>query len=574
MAIANVFFSGTRLNDSDTNTDWVNFNSTGGAAGRPAEAIYNYQGNAVVNKKVNTSAATKEGIAWSPGVGGVDMTSANLSLLFVKCFVADSFDLNTTYGAELGIGSDGSNFASYCVAGTDANNDKYNTWPIAGGYLITSINPNVDGWIEANTGTPDFTNMDYVPFGASFINGAAKAENVALDAIDVGVGLHITRGDGADPDCNFGDFINFDPETKANRYGVVVGTETNIISVGKLFIGNTTGSAATNFTDNDAIVTFPDGYHGSNSVGITCYLNNASDDINIGSLFISEGKDYLFEPSGYDVDTRGNLNIIGTSGTFDFTGQIRNFREINLNSVSTISGADIEAKCIVPNSASITGTIIKTSAPAANATLLTFPESSTSINGCDFIQTNAGHSMELAVTNGSYNFNNLTFSGYNTANNQTDSAILVTATTGTTTINLSGTTEPSVRTYGATVNFVSSVSVTITNLVANTEVRVYNSALPDTDPNYQIAGVEDVSRAVGDTSEENGTASGPDSNNRYSFNFSASQNVDLKVRFFNTSFVENSYWISNFVEQNSGTETTLSIQAAQRKDRVYNNPPN
>ena len=119
-----------------------------------------------------------------------------------------------------------------------------------------AIDPEAANWANAQnqSGTLNTASVVWYAVGAQFITGTAKAENVAMDAIDYGEGLLLTGGGGVDPDGTFNDFLEFDQNTKQNRYGVAYGS-TGFINVnGKLKIG--TASNAAIFTDNTAIVTF------------------------------------------------------------------------------------------------------------------------------------------------------------------------------------------------------------------------------------------------------------------------------------------------------------------------------
>jgi hypothetical protein len=458
MATATVAFNGTRLNDSDANTGWGNFVVTGGAPASEFPLAYQVTSGTTtgaVNKKI-TSSAARQGVDY---VGSsVDYTNSANRLLFVKILVADSFDLNTTWGVEIALGSaDTSNSHHYNIAGSGANLSVYSQYPPQGGYLITAIDPTIDEWAETadSGGAFDQTAVIWYALGAQFVNGTAKAENVAFDSIDYGTGLTITAGDGASTEGNFTDFVATDQDTKANRWGVVTGSGDAIRAHGVLTIGT---ASVTEFLDTTSVVTFPDGYHSAGLVGVAVGMAHASSIINIGALLIGEGT----AQSPVANDTRPDFVVTGTSGTFDLTSTIRNFRNITFTSICDVINADLECQLLTQASCNISASKIRTKAIASVACLQdpTFG-TTTDLFDCEFIQTGAGHAIELD-TGGSVTLTDITFTGYG-ADASSSAAIWVTAGTDLT-INIVGGTNPTIRnTGGATVTVVlNPVTLTIT----------------------------------------------------------------------------------------------------------------
>ena len=434
MAVAVVVFDGTRVNPSDANTNWGNWGSSGGSPA--AESPIAYQNALAVNKKINSSSLG--GIDYDPGAGALDMTAAVNMLWFVKTIVSDSFDLNTTYGVSIGMGSSNADFYQYNVAGSGSNNPAYTNYPVQGGYLITAIDPNIAAWRESTTGAPDLTAVDWFGVQADFIVGAAKAENLALDSIDVGTGLTITAGDGGSTEGSFLDFVAFDQDTSTNRYGVVTGKGDIVASHGLLTIGS---AAVTEFLDNTSIVLFPDGYHSRGLVGVSVDLSNASTIVHIGSLLIGEGTEQALS----EDDTRPDLVVTGTAGTLTLSGTLRNFRTVSFTSACTIDGADIEV-LVLGASGNIKNSTIRTRT-AANSAALSSPVFTvdTGVHDTEFVQAGAGHALGI-VSAGSYTLTNLTFTGYG-VDDAADSAITV-FTTGAVTLTIVGGTIPTFKTVG------------------------------------------------------------------------------------------------------------------------------
>jgi hypothetical protein len=472
MAAVTVSFNGTRLNDSDSSTNWGNFNVSGGAPSSEFPLAYQVTSGTTigaVNKKINSSTA-RQGVDYNHGTGQ-DMTTATKKLWFAKCYISDSFDLNTTWGVELAMGSgDTANDHRYNVAGSGANLSVYSQYPAQGGYLITSIDPEIAAWREAVNGTPDWTSVVWFAVGAQFVNGTAKAENVALDAIDIGKGLNLTGGDGVSTDGDFTSFVSTDQDVKANRWGVVTGSGDNVRAHGLLTIGeNTTPTAvATGFTDNTSVVAFPDGYHSRGTVGVEVNIGSATTVVDIGCLLIGEGT-----RNGVDAnDTRPDFTVSGTAGSFTMTGaQLRNFRDVTFTSVCSIQNCDISCFDLVQGSADIEGCTIRTTSLTNTATL-SDPTFATSqdLNNCEFVQEGAGHAIEI-TTPGTYDFQDLTFTGYggtpgtnSTPSSGAADAAVYNNSGGAVTININGSgNQPSVRNAASsttTVNQTVTVSVT------------------------------------------------------------------------------------------------------------------
>lgn len=528
MVAVTVSFDGaTRINDADANTNWANLG--GGGPSPAAEAQLKYQGNNAVNRKV-TATGGREGVAYDPGAGAVDMTAAANALFFAKGYVADFGDLNATYGCEVRIGSSSSDYYHYNVAGSGANRSVFSAYPAQGGYVLVAINPSISGWREGTQGTPSLTAVDYFGFAAQFINGAAKSENLAMDAIDVGRGLILENGSGGDADGTFVDFILNDQDNISNRWGVVSGVDPIVECRGLLTIGSST---ETDFSDTTSIVLFLDGYHGPGDEGVLVDLSNASSVIVIGAQLIGLG-------SSTTSDTRPDYTVSGTSGSHTFSGVLQNFRNIVLTSVVDVDGADIQADDITQSSAEIQNSVIRTTGATAGVACIDDPTfGSSDLHDDEFIAEGSGHAIEI-TSPGNYSLIGLTFTGYGA--DDSNSAAIYNNSGGSVTLNVSGGgSTPTVRngtSADTTVN--NNVSVTFSGLQSGSEVRVY-----DASSGAELDGVE-----------SSGTS--------FTASISASTVVDYVIHSiaYETIRVEDFTWPTS--------TTTIPIQ--QRLDRNYSNP--
>ena len=537
MTAFSVDFDGTRVNSSDSNTSWGNFGSSGGSPA--SESPIAYQNALAVNKKINSSSLG--GIDYDPGSGALDMTAAANRLWFVKAIASDSFDLNLTYGMAIGVGSANNAYYLYNVAGSGSNLSVYNSYPVQGGYLITAIDPNIAAWRESTTGSPSLTAVDWFGVQCAFIVGAAKAENVALDAIDVGTGLSLTGGTGADPRANYKSFYEIDQDVLTNRWGAAIGKGDAVILRGMHNIGD--GVSGVGFDDTTSVVTFPDGYHSAGLFGVTVNLDIAGDDVNDGALLISEGT-----RNGVDAnDTRADYIVTGATDNATLSHQLRNFRNVTYNANTVADGVNIECQLLTQDSAEIKNSIVKTNALTSVACLQDPTFGTTSgLHDTQFIQSGAGHAIEIGAA-GTYSLTGLTFTGYGAIASDS-AAIDITATSGTVTINIGGGgNTPTYKTAGATVVIANTVTVRVIvqneSLVAIENARVLVEAAAGGDliaGDDILAGLTNASGVLEDAG----------------FNYTNPQPITGRVRKASGSPYYKTAPITGTI-QSSGFETTL-----------------
>ncbi|MDX1407304.1 MAG: hypothetical protein R3330_04205, partial [Saprospiraceae bacterium] len=477
----------TRVNASDANTNWSNFGASGPAPS--AEPQNKYQGTNVVNKQITSSSLG--GVQYDPGAGAVDITGVTRKLIFFKVVVTDFADVNATRGVVAHAGSASNAKRGWILAGSAAPHPQFTQYrPPQGGYLLVPINPDVTFWQDGtlDSGTPTWTAVDWFGAQCAMINGNAKSENFAFDAIDIGTGLELF---GGSPDGVFQDFVDFDQGTVNNRYGVVAQAAGVILVRGRLDIGRNGGSAAaTQFTTAlDTIVIFPDGMYDTGDVGLLIDLGNASTDVTLQNTIIGRGGLY----NSGAIDTRPDLVFTGTSGVALISALIVNHRNITLTSVVDVDMADISCKLLTQSSAEIQNSIIRTLSASGEACLQDPTFGTTSgLHDTEFIQEGAGHAIELDTAT-TYNFSGLTFSGYG-ANGSSSSAIYVSAGTGTVTINVSGGDTPTYTSDGATVVINNTVNYTLTGMNDGTEITILDRDVEMLD----ITGTATV-RSFGDT---------------------------------------------------------------------------
>ena len=480
MAVVTVTANNTRVEDGEDATGW---SSIGGGAGGAAEGSFFYQGALLFNRKITSS--TGAGFYYTPTAdagSAQNMTAAATRAWLAKVIVTDYGGLQAADGLRLRIGSDPSNYYVFVVAGTGSPITAYDTYPAQGGFIIVPIDPNVAGYRYQTVGTPNLASVDYFGTVAAFAASQAKSENVGCDAIDLGTGLTLVGGDGADPDGTFDDFVSFDQGTIANRFGYVRKVNGTILVFGTLTIGTAT---ATVFTDNDSIVLFPDGFFASGYSGIKVDIQNASTAVTIGATLTGLGDATV-------VDTRPDHTVTGTAGTYTFTGAMNAHRNVTVADAPTqIAFSECSVECVALLSEVAGGrinfqdSVLKTLSTAGVATMKLgtgtgeFNLGNSSFARNTIEQAGTGHAIEITAT-GTYTFDSLVFSGYG-ADGANDAAVYNNSG-GAVTIDVVGTGNiPTVRNgTGASTTVNLAKTLTVTGMVDGSEVSVVEN--PDTAP--------------------------------------------------------------------------------------------
>lgn len=275
------------------------------------ETDFTYQGGASISEKVSNATG---GISFDDSLGtpNTEDVETTPKTYVLKLLVTTTGLLNSkgASGANVEIGSGGRRIAFYQWhwAGLD-------TWPLTRSWLIVAVDPNLAAYRDEITGSPNLTLVDYVGFEIT-TTASAKAENCAVDAVDYvenGVPcLLLIRGDGGDVDAVIEDFISFDEGTEANRQGLVLTQEGIVHVIGTLGIGES--GTATEFTDSNRTLIWPDGLFDTAFAGLILNLGN------VGTVIAFT--DFSFEGRGREeivvwFDTA--LDVDGTNNELDIT---------------------------------------------------------------------------------------------------------------------------------------------------------------------------------------------------------------------------------------------------------------
>jgi len=395
-------------------------------------------------------------------------------------------------------------------------------------------------------------------------NAKGGADAALIDAIDIGSGLRI-YGSGTQED-GFGDLLAADAGTDANQYGVVKSleaTDTILQLQGYLEIG-TGNLGGTVFDDINKVISFNNPQY-IDTFGVTQYVNAIPDtfqQINIVGNTTSGTEVELGIKVG-DGDTARGRNGLTFLGNDDYKislivedepnvqlqlygTSIRSFNEAitwPAESGHEFIGSTIDGSAQFVGD---TGIVIRNS---------TF-QNATGIEG-SFIWNHTGidikNSNFVANTNvdgsgagiehpfsGTFTYDNLQFS-----NNDFDINFSL-ATSGDLVIQATNLSNPATAHSGnvdSTVTIENSVTLTLTDIVVGSEVRLFNSNTTN-----QVAGVE---------SEGDGTF-------EHTYNFTGNQNIDIVVHHLDYKYFRS--------EENLLTSAAASIRIDQIFDRNYDNP--
>jgi hypothetical protein len=485
MAVVSITADNLRVAEANATNDTGTWGNDGGGGGVADEPDFYYQGGTgaftAQSRKVSTS---RIGRNYTHG-SGTDMTATDRATCLMKLQVTnkDALLSRTSPSAGLKVGSGSSAHYEYYLWG----NDNY---PKRGGWQLIAVDPNVSGYRNATTGSPSLTGVLYWSFLADF-SATSKSENIMIDAIDVGAGLHLTGGDGVSTDGVFQDFIDSDEGTSGNEWGYV-STEGDFILInGRLSIGENTSetAVATGFTDSAQVLAWRNGLVATGYNKLRLNLGSATTVIDISDCFLKgQGEENNAAGRGYTTteDTRPQLEVTGTSGSATLDGNsFDNFGTIDLNGAVTFTNNIIRTSGQIDLNAGncdMTGTSVLTAAIAADASAVVW-DSSTDPDGYleDMIFTkgaNAHHAVEFGTSSPtSITVRGLESSGFNASNSQNDSFFYVARTSGTVTINVvGGTGNFSYKSAGATVVIViDPVTTQITVKDINTGALLQNA---------------------------------------------------------------------------------------------------
>lgn len=392
------------------------------------------------------------------------ITAGEAVWIWVKSDVTQALTSRASGGIRVWIGSSSGNFYEYYVDGNDT--------AVKGGWICYPIDPRNGTVTPSGTiGSPTTAKAEFGAGWSVATSGPSKGFPYKIDAIRKGDSVTVTAGDSGTPATWVA--LAAHSDGLARRWGIVEGTATGASLKGKVNWGS--ASAGVYSRDaNKSVSLEPTLFVVSTFKEIK--IQHASTDLEWDNItFVSLGttakgqfvvdsatnpKAWITNSNFADIDTTTGG---GTNTKFDGTTWRR------CNTVTYNGGSYLNCNFLVPTVTAGTGALIW------NQNV----DPSGKLNGSSFSKgTNAHHAITFGTSSPlTITLNGIDFSGFNAADGQNDSALRFLRTTGTITVNLvncTGTIKVK-KEAGATVNLVSSNTLTLTGLKNPTEVRVFNA---------------------------------------------------------------------------------------------------
>lgn len=420
----------------------------GGAAGLGAGIDFAIQGTNCIDKQVtSTGAPVTKGMIYD---NGSTITNATDLHYFVWLFVSTPgiMDSEANGGKIVTLGTSVSAYMDFYVGGNDTfPGGGVRCYPVR--YTTTATSTRV------KTGTPG-ADAQWVG-GQLTITGSARSQNLGVDAMRYGTGAYITAGDGTTP-ATFDGFATQN-DSSTNRWGILSLVEGIYQLQGRFVVGqnNSQTPTAAHFDDTGSVVTFTDTPHSATDF-TQIIVDHAS------TIFNATACTFL----GLGTNNPGRFVVNNASSTVSLDACTFASMGISILRAGVTADACTWRSCdqITANAATITNSTITDYTGATDTSVLIWDDNvdpNGELDGTTFIKgAGTTHALELGTTSPlTITLTDVTFTGYG-ADATTSSAIHVKRTGGTVTINVTGGTTPTIKTDGATVNVINSVTVKVT----------------------------------------------------------------------------------------------------------------
>jgi hypothetical protein len=519
---------GEDLTDLTLAEDTTGFSALGGgAAGLGQDPDMSMQGSNCVTKQIS---GANKGMVWDNG-STITMGADDHVFVWIFCGTPGLTDSLANSGTVVAIGTTTSAYNTFHVEG----NDTYGAAGRVGVcYPIRYVN-------TANTTSPYYRTLFGSPganpqwFGGKLSTTASvKAVNLGVDAMRYGTGMYITGGDISNAEAGTFDGAATQNDAVANRWGILTNLGGVFELQGKFVVGQSNSGTATaaEFEDSNKTILIVDTPH--TLTDFTEIIADHQDTLfNLTNItFIASGTHnpgqlaYLHANTGSTLDTCifdgfGNTALQGNVTAQDCTWR--------------------SAGQITQNDAAIYGCVI-TGATVANAVAALISDDPATVANNIFTAGADGHAIEIpSGANGTYTFVGNKFNGYGA--NSTGNSAIYNNSGNTVTLNISQGDTPTIRNgTGANTVINNNVAVTLTGLVVNTEVRVFEAGTETV-----VDGIEDVT-----------------ANNAFTFSFGSGANVDIRI-------IHIDYEYKTILDYEIPADPT-SVPVEQDFDRNYVNP--
>lgn len=455
----------------------------------------------------------------------------------------NSIETKANGGMQLIIGNSAANYRKYYIYGRDT--------VVYGGWKCFAVNPSVTP--SANQGTPTAT-LQYFGVVANNALAVARGYPLAFDATRSGRGsIIMTAGDANGYATFLGAANTNDTNTTTgpiyNRWGILSLVGGTYEMQGRLAFGNTT--VAVDFRDSNRNIVIQNTEYVTAGFNKFEIINSSSrvdwTGISVSALgTVSKGQFVVTDNATVNLDTCTFTDM----DTFTF--------QANTNIVDTVFR---RCNIVTQGNCSITSSTFDRASNTA-ALVCGSPAQVTRVTNTEFISRGAGHAIVINGSAANTTLSGITFTGYATSNGSTgNEAVFVNVATGSLTLSITnGGNTPTIRTAGATVTVENAKTFTVTNIIANSEVRILRQS-----DLVELAGAEVVSGTP--SGENNGVVSAdPDNAGRYRFTYSYGYTADIPI--YVVVHALGYQWIrpSAVLKSENG-----SLQVSQTVDRQYSN---
>lgn len=535
------------LTACDAVTGWSELPAPHSSGGAPAADTENYFHNAAsVSQSSGQAANQAAGMQYDNGAA-VSWTAASNWCFFAWTFYAAPTNLKdwATGGMRIGIGSADNNANMFNAGGND-----FGTYPY-GGWQNTAFDP--EATADQTIGSPGagYRNFAVLPNVTAKIT---KGSPIAADVIRYGRGE--LKAIGAD--ATFTGMATFNDNATTGRYGLFALQSGSYLWKGLMSLGDASNSVT--FSDSNKLVRVEDtprvlaGFnkieinHASSSVTWTSITINGVDTSITGSAPVSPG----------DFEVVDNATLDFTACTFQDMGTFVFNGGANPNDLTTCTFR--RCKQITQSGATFDGCLISNCEDAISLVV----DDISKVTGNTFESDGSNHAVDLgSYTTGTVGVPVTTGITWDNVATGYDSAVAASPFTPTNTGNevitvnvgqydtlninvAAGATVPSIRNTAGTagtINLIAGqVTLTLTGLKANSEVRIYTA-----NTTTELDGVENSGTSFG-----------------FSYTYAASTFVDIVIH-----HVDYEYIRIDDVLLGAG-DASLPIQ--QQSDRWYSNP--
>lgn len=477
------------------NTDLVTFEDFDNGASTVTEvtgftatrAFEDQDGDNPIQGTLHASAEQRTANTGSIVVNGTGTTLAAGEAFFIWQNFLQAGAVNTFANAGI-VGIVGTGTGAYyrwTVGGSDFGRNPY------GGWANLVCDPTITTG-RTTQGSPG-TSYSIVGYGCDVITPISKGSPYNLDVIRSGRGeVLVTDGDLANGYATF-EGIATQNDLLANRWGLFQDQFGTYLWKGLLSLGTTT---SVDFRDANRVIVIDNTLIVSSSFN-RIEVNNAAsniswDAINISALgTVSRGQFEMIDGATLDFNTC----VFTDMDTFIFNKGAGN--------CSITSSTWRRCNRVTQGGATFNSCIFD--ATTDSVSLVSTSGTASDINTCVFTGDGTSHAVDLGTVSSSTSitwnstFDSTTYATTNQASNASSTAgdsevILVNVASGQTlTIQVTGVASPTYRNTGAgSVNIIAAVNLSITGVLGNSEIRIYNnpSRLTGNSTSTEVAGTE------------------------------------------------------------------------------------